>query len=74
MANGSAEAAAKADSKDASDNNAENGKGRKANFFERKRFLNPQNNEDSDGDNKPDNRIEDLKKIDSEPSKKSPEK
>mgnify|MGYP001174959536 CR=1 FL=1 len=49
-ANGAADAAAKPDAKDASDNNVENSKGRKPNFFERKRFLNHGDNEDSGAD------------------------
>ena len=54
---------------------AENGKGRKPNFLERKRFV----NYGEDGqvipadENKPD-KIEDVNKSDSEASKKSPEK
>lgn len=72
--NGSADAPNKTDSKDASDNFAENGKGRKPNFLERKRFVQyDENGAVQADDGKPD-KVEDLKKTDSEPSKKSPEK
>lgn len=47
--NKEAEAAKKGSDKDA-DKSLDNGKGRKPNFFERKRFLNYENNEDNDAD------------------------
>lgn len=63
----------KNEDKDEADKNFENSKGRKPNFFDRKRFLNYENNEDND-DSKSDIKVDDKKQNDAQPSKDAPEK